>query len=244
MSESLPVIIVVGLLCIGGALFVLASAIGMLRVRDGVYQAYGQKLEITRGRVIFNGPIDNPVLDITAMRRGGLVEAGVSVTGTVLSPRIRLVSNPDVPDAQKLSWLVLGVGTDDARSGAQVAALTAAAATLFGGDGGGPGGGLARSLGLDVLTIRNASNSPFGADFGANFPQQAGSATTSTLGTAQDVVAIGKRLGSNVVVTYEQGLRGIWSLLRLQYDITRRLSLRAQTGTDTAIDLLWLYSFD
>lgn len=36
MSESLPVIIVVGLLCIGGALFVLASAIGMLRVRDGV----------------------------------------------------------------------------------------------------------------------------------------------------------------------------------------------------------------
>ncbi len=233
-----------GTLKLHGAVPAGLRANGTVRVRDGVYQAYGQKLEITRGRVIFNGPIDNPVLDITAMRRGGLVEAGVSVTGTVLSPRIRLVSNPDVPDAQKLSWLVLGVGTDDARSGAQVAALTAAAATLFGGDGGGPGGGLARSLGLDVLTIRNASNSPFGADFGANFPQQAGSATTSTLGTAQDVVAIGKRLGSNVVVTYEQGLRGIWSLLRLQYDITRRLSLRAQTGTDTAIDLLWLYSFD
>ncbi|MGO0577145.1 cation:proton antiporter [Ornithinimicrobium panacihumi] len=36
MSENLAVIIVVGVLCIGGALFVLASAVGMLRVRDGV----------------------------------------------------------------------------------------------------------------------------------------------------------------------------------------------------------------
>jgi len=58
------------------------------------------------------------------------------------------------------------------------------------------------------------------------------------------VVAIGKRLSSKVVVTYEQGLRGIWNLLRIQYELTDRLSVRAQTGSESAIDLLWRLSFD
>jgi translocation and assembly module TamB len=219
-------------------------ATGTVRIRDGTYSAYGQTLEISRGRVIFNGPLDNPVLDITAMRRGPAVEAGVAVTGTVLSPRIRLVSEPDVPDAQKLSWLVLGVGPDDARSGSQMVALQAAAATLFGGEGGGFVSELQQSLGLDVLTIRNAAASGFDANFGASFPGQAGTGSTPTTGASQDVIAIGKRLGTRMVVTYEQGLRGVWSLLRFQYDLTRRLSVRAQAGTDTALDLLYFYSFD
>jgi len=58
------------------------------------------------------------------------------------------------------------------------------------------------------------------------------------------VIALGKRLGSRVFVTYEQGLRGVWNVLRVQYDITHRLSLRAQTGADSAIDMLYLFSFD
>jgi translocation and assembly module TamB len=61
---------------------------------------------------------------------------------------------------------------------------------------------------------------------------------------SQNVVAIGKRLSSRVLVTYEQGLRGVWNLLRIQYEITDRLSVRAQTGTDTALDLLYSFSFD
>ena len=233
-----------GTLRLRGTLPDAPRATGTVRIRDGTYTAYGQKLEISRGRVIFNGPLDNPVLDITAMRRGPAVEAGVAVTGTVLSPRVKLVSEPEVPDSQKLSWLVLGVGPEDARTGGQVAALQAAAATLFGGDGGGLVSGIQESLGLDVLTIRNAAASGFDANFGASFPGQAGTGSTPTTGATQDVIAIGKRLGSRMLVTYEQGLRGIWSLLRFQYDITRRLSVRAQTGTDTAVDLLYFYSFD
>ncbi|TXL68662.1 translocation/assembly module TamB domain-containing protein [Zeimonas arvi] len=233
-----------GTLRLRGTLPDAPRATGTVRIRDGTYTAYGQKLEISRGRVIFNGPLDNPVLDITAMRRGPAVEAGVAVTGTVLSPRVKLVSEPEVPDSQKLSWLVLGVGPEDARTGGQVAALQAAAATLFGGEGGGLVSGIQESLGLDVLTIRNAAASGFDANFGASFPGQAGTGSAPATGATQDVVAIGKRLGSRMLITYEQGLRGIWSLLRFQYDITRRLSVRAQTGTDTAVDLLYFYSFD
>ena len=225
-------------------------AYGTVRVRDGTYSAYGQQLQIQRGRVVFNGPIDNPLLDLVALRRNLPVEAGVALTGTVLAPRVRLTSQPDVPDAEKLSWLVLGVPLEGAQSGAQTAALQAAAATLFGGN----DGGLARALGLDVLTVRSsASSDGFGSAPGmAGFNQSgavpgqvSGSTVNAAAGTtSQSVVAIGKRLSSKLVITYEQGLRGVWNLLRIQYDITNRLSLRAQTGSESALDVLYRVSFD
>jgi translocation and assembly module TamB len=220
-------------------------------VRDGFYSAYGQKLVIERGRAVFNGPIDNPLLDIVAMRPNLPVQAGVTVTGTVLSPSVRLTSRPDMSDAERLSWLVLGVAPEGAQTGAQTAALQAAAASLFGRN----DGGLAASLGLDVLTVRAAGTGSvdplagaltpgsFGA--GGVVPGQVGSSPTVAASAAsQNVVAIGKRLSSKVVVTYEQGLRGIWNLLRIQYELTDRLSVRAQTGSESAIDLLWRLSFD
>ncbi|HWS74576.1 MAG TPA: translocation/assembly module TamB domain-containing protein, partial [Quisquiliibacterium sp.] len=229
---------------------------GTVRIRDGRYRAYGQELQITRGLIVFNGPLDNPVLDIVALRRGLAVEAGVAVTGTVLSPQVRLTSRPDVPDAEKLSWLVLGVPLDDARSGGQGAALQAAAATLFGRNDGAMAGGVASTLGLDVLTIRSAGTGPggllpssFGGGLGSTLPPipgQVGSTRTGAYGAGQsgNVLAVGKRLSSRVMVTYEQGLHGVWNLLRIQYDITRRLSLRAQTGSESAIDVLYWHAFD
>ena len=56
----------------------------------------------------FTGPLDNPGLEIRAMRLHQQVEAGVEITGTARDPRLRLVSKPEVPDGEKLAWLVLG----------------------------------------------------------------------------------------------------------------------------------------
>jgi len=83
---------------------------GSVRVVEGGYTAYGQQLAITRGVLLFDGPLDNPKLDILALRKGQRVEAGVAITGTALSPRTALYSNPPVPDAQKMQWLVFGAG--------------------------------------------------------------------------------------------------------------------------------------
>ncbi|MCX7273901.1 MAG: translocation/assembly module TamB domain-containing protein [Burkholderiales bacterium] len=239
-----------GALSLRGTLPEAPRAFGTVRIRDGTYAAYGQQLQIERGRVVFNGPIDNPLLDLAAYRRTVPVEGGVSVSGTALAPRIRLISRPDVPDAEKLSWLVLGVPLDNAQSGAQVVALQAAAATLFGNN----DGGLARTLGLDVLTVRSSlgadsfTSAPGMSGFAAAgpVPGQVGSGTvTATSATAgQSVVAIGKRLNARLLLTYEQGLTGVWNLLRIQYDITNRLSLRAQTGSESAFDVLYRLSFD
>lgn len=83
---------------------------GVVRVAEGRYTAFGQQLAIERGALLFDGPLDNPRLDILAIRRNQRVEAGVAITGTALSPRTALYSNPPVPDSQKLQWLILGSG--------------------------------------------------------------------------------------------------------------------------------------
>ncbi len=41
---------------------------GTVRAVGGTYAAYGQKLEIDRGLIVFNGSTDNPRLDIEATR--------------------------------------------------------------------------------------------------------------------------------------------------------------------------------
>ena len=85
---------------------------GSIRTVRGTYFAFGQRLAIDRGRLIFDGRLDNPGLDIVALRKNLAVEAGVTITGTVKVPVIQLTSNPPVPDSEKLSWLVLGQPLD------------------------------------------------------------------------------------------------------------------------------------
>ena len=77
---------------------------GTVRVVNGVYEAFGAKLTIEQGILAFQGPLDNPGLNIIAMRREREVEAGVQVTGNVRVPRIDLVSSPNLPEEEKLSW--------------------------------------------------------------------------------------------------------------------------------------------
>ena len=54
-----------------------------IRTVDGTYIAFGQKLTIDRGRVIFDGPPDNPALDVVALRKNLAVEAGIEITGSL-----------------------------------------------------------------------------------------------------------------------------------------------------------------
>src|SRR5205085_11869447 len=99
---------------------------GTLRVVGGTYQAYGQKLDIDRGVLTFVGPVENPRLDIEATRPNLDVRVGVAVTGTALNPRIRLFSEPELSDIDKLSWLVLGRASETT-GGADTALLQQAA---------------------------------------------------------------------------------------------------------------------
>jgi translocation and assembly module TamB len=58
------------------------------------------------------------------------------------------------------------------------------------------------------------------------------------------MATVGKRLSSRLFATYEQSLRGVWNILKLQYEITDRLSSSVQAGSDSAVDTLWFFPFD
>jgi translocation and assembly module TamB len=232
-----------GTLNLRGTLPDAPRVVGTVNVVNGTYVAYGQRLEIDRGRLVFNGPFDNPTLDIVALRKNQSVEAGVALSGSALNPRLRLVSIPDRPDSEKLSWLVLGAGIENNRDNAQNAALQAATATFLG-EGGSVSNSVAKTLGLDVLSLRATQTAgPTSAPL--TTPGLTSAITNPSVAAAQqNVVTLGKRLSSRLYISYEQGLRGVWNLLRIQYDISNRLSLRAQTGSESAVDLLLFYPFD
>ena len=197
------------------------QAHGQVKVASGTYTAYRRQLQIEQGVLRFNGALNNPALDILAMRRGQQVEAGVTVRGTVLAPRVTLVSEPVVPDAEKLSWLVLGHGLDAAGSG-EVGTLQSAAADLLSKQAAaGVQSQIAAAFGLDELK----------------------------LGTSQDnlqerVVTIGKKISSKLYLSYEQGLQSAASVLHLRYTLSPRLSLEAEAGARSALLLFYNISFD
>ena len=107
-------------------------AVGNIRVVEGVYTFLGKRLEIKRGAFRFDGPLGNPALDILAMNEQFEVKVGASVTGTVLNPRVQLVSDPDVPEQEKLSWLLFGRGGQSTDTSLSGRATSGSGVALFG----------------------------------------------------------------------------------------------------------------
>jgi translocation and assembly module TamB len=164
---------------------------GSLNV-SGRYEAYGQKLEITRGRLSFaQSPLDNPALDIRAERKLERVTAGIRVTGNAIDPQLTLWSDPALDQADVLSYLVLGRPLRAARSG-EGQQLNAAATAL------GAGGNL--------LAER------LGARLGFD---QAGVEESATLGGA--ALMVGKYLSPRLYVAYGVALFGQGQVFSIKY---------------------------
>jgi len=196
-------------------------AYGRLQTLNATFYAYGQKLQVDPGIVIFDGPLDNPALQITAWRRNQAVEAGVQISGTVRAPRVQLVSQPAVSEGERLSWLVLGRAPTDATK-ADLGLLQAAAGALLArGDSMPLDRRIARSFGLDEISFRGS-------------------------GEVQDrVLAVGKRFSDKLYLSYEQGIGTVTSsLVKLDYALSRRWSARIETGTSTGGGIFYRFSWD
>lgn len=205
---------------------------GTIAASDAIFEAYGQRLTVERGLVNFQGPLYDPGLNILALRKGLSVEAGVEVTGTALHPSVRLVSTPAVPDAEKLSWIVLGRLPDAA--GTDSSMLLAAAGSIFGGgSGGGLTGRLKQTLGMDELSLRQAEN-------GNSLASQA----VNDNPLSNQIITVGKRLSARAFLSYEQGISAAASVTKLTYTLTPRVNIVTQAGFDNAIDVFYIFSFD
>ncbi|WP_133650771.1 translocation/assembly module TamB domain-containing protein [Paraburkholderia flava] len=194
-------------------------AVGNVRVTEGsTYTAFGRKLGIENGFFTFNGPVSNPGINILAMRRNQQVEAGVQVTGTVQAPNAKLVSEPNVPDNEKLSWLLFGHGTDQGNNLGQQSTMTTALALL----GSASGKRIAQTFGLDEFSVGRS-------EVGLTDPQ---------------VVMVSKAINEWLVLGYEQGLQSAANAIKATVNLTRYWSVAAYGGTFQGMDLLYTRRFD
>jgi translocation and assembly module TamB len=193
---------------------------GTVSTVGGTYAAYGQKLAIERGRVTFNGPVENPRLDIEATRPNLDVRVGVLVTGTALNPRVRLFSEPEMAEVDKLSWLVLGRAGDNLGR-TDTALLQRAALALWAGEGEGLSDQFTRAIGLDELSLRQTDGE-----------------------VRETVISLGKQISQRWYVGYERSLSATAGSWQLIYRIAQRFTLRAQTGEDNSLDVIWTWRWD
>ncbi|HEX2827216.1 MAG TPA: translocation/assembly module TamB domain-containing protein [Burkholderiales bacterium] len=190
-------------------------ASGTVDARRGTYTAYGQRLDISRGRLFFSGPLFNPALDILAVRRNLSVEPGVQVSGTLQRPIVRVVSTPSLPEGEALSWLVLGHAPSAGPAG-QSAALPLAATAIAGG----AGAPIARRLHLDEIGMRSGNT------------------------VSDQFVTVGKRVTDKLYVMFEQSVNRAETVLRLEYALTQRVALRAQAGVPSSFGVFYRYGWD
>nr|WP_241129153.1 translocation/assembly module TamB domain-containing protein [Achromobacter xylosoxidans] len=207
------------------------TGVGALRTRGGGIEAYGQKLRLRRGTLTFQGRLDNPLLDIEALRTGEQVEAGVKVVGTAQRPRIDLVSYPDVSDVEKLSWLLLGRGPDE--SGSDAALLLSVGTALLGG-----GEPFYKQFGLDDVSVRTGN---LGSS-GSILPDRtvAGDVNRdSDSQLATQFLVASKSFANGITLSVEQALAGSDTVGRASYRLARGLSLDLKGGSVNGIALVY-----
>ncbi|MDO9197288.1 translocation/assembly module TamB domain-containing protein, partial [Rhodoferax sp.] len=99
------------------------------------------------------------------------------------------------------------------------------AMALLGGNGRGLSGGLSQALGLDELSLRGSASNADGTTTGA-------------------AVTLGKRLSRDFYVAYERSMAGTLGTVYIFYELSRRFTLRAQTGEQSSIDLIFTVPYD
>jgi translocation and assembly module TamB len=196
---------------LGGSLRVRARpgsemvATGTLEV-GGRYSAYGQKLDISRGRLVWSGSaIADPLLDIRAEREVGDVTAGIDVSGRASRPQAEVWTDPATDQSEALAYLALGRPLSSA-SGDESRQLDAASAALSAG-----GSLLASQLGTRI-----------GLD-------DAGVMDSRALGGS--VLGVGKYLSPKLYVGYGVSLLGTGQVLTLKYLLRKGFDIEIESST-------------
>lgn len=188
---------------------------GSVNLNNGVYRAYGQRLEIRRARILFTGSLTEPTLDIEAVREVGDVTAGIRLRGPTTQPIATVFSNPAMNQDQALSYIIFGrpmsAGDDN------VLAQAAIAMGVAGGSG----------------VVAEAA-SKFGIQ---NFQLD-----TAGSGDDTSVVASGN-ITNDLSVHYGVNVFKAMNTLMFRYKLTKSVYLEAASGTASSLDLFYKRSF-
>ncbi|WLE98967.1 MAG: translocation/assembly module TamB domain-containing protein [Candidatus Electrothrix communis] len=196
------------------------TGLGNLDLRDGTFDFEGNTLQLTQGRVFYQGgPIDNPGLDIQASREIDKVELGVRLTGTANDMEMRLFSDTAMDESEILSYLL--TGQDISKSGTEDKALSPAAATL-----GKVGGGVLLKTVDPLKTLDMEGLVDLSIGGGED---------------ASDVsLVMGKEIYKDLYISYGKDLTGAGGTFKARYDLKYGFSVETATNAKTnGADLLW-----
>jgi len=199
---------------------------GELSVTEGKYTAYGRKLDIQRGRLIFTGgPIDDPGIDVRAVKQFPDVTAGVNVRGTLLQPHMTFFSDPPLPQSQVVSLILAG--------GSLESAQTRTTGNSGAGGVGGPGsgaGGAALAQGAAIL----------GQQLGSHVGIEDVSLESDI--TNETSLVLGRYLSPRLYVSYGISLTQQLNTLKLRYTLGDHWTVKTEVGQARGADLV--YSID
>ncbi|WP_323986609.1 translocation/assembly module TamB domain-containing protein [Pseudomonas canadensis] len=190
---------------------------GELWLNDGRYRAYGQKLDVRRARLLFAGPLDQPYLDIEAIRKTDDVIAGIRLSGSAEQPTTQIFSEPAMAQEQALSYLVLGRPLSS--TGEDNNMLAQAALGL----------GLMGSAGVTSDLAKNLGIQDFELD-------------TQGSGNNTAVVASGK-ITEKLSLRYGVGVFEPASTIALRYLLSKKVYLEVASGVASSLDIFYKRDF-
>ncbi|MCE5262547.1 MAG: translocation/assembly module TamB domain-containing protein [Deltaproteobacteria bacterium] len=221
---------------------------GEIRVVKGRYRAYGVDLEIVRGRLFYaGGPINQPTLDILALRTAGEVRAGVTAGGIIRAPVIKLYSEPAMPDVDILSYIVFGRALGSSSTTMEQAGMMAQVASvlLSRGQSVALQEQIKNRLGLSTLEIQSDSTQAARMGYREIPSAPARVAPAATSGSvSQTVLTVGKYLTPELYFSYGRSLFTGGNLFRLRYDLSRQWQIETQTGSESGGDIYYRIEFD
>lgn len=231
------------------------NATGELAIREGKYKAYGQDLAIEQGQLIFTGgQLTNPGLELRAIREfsntgtnlnsnsqlfdfnpdhmqtldfGDKTTVGIEASGHLLSPKIRLFSNPPtLSQSDILSMLLLGKPASQANQAGGQLLLTAISSMNLGG-------------GSKGMQLMEQIKQKFGFDLNLTNNTQYNQKTNQT--TENTGVVVGKSLSKRIYVSYNVGLSQADSnVLTLKYLLNKFFSVQVNASVNASgVDLLY-----
>lgn len=183
---------------------------GDVNMSKARYKSYGQDLTVRKGQFVFNGPTDNPSLNVEATRLSASkkVTAILNVTGTLEKPQTRIYTEPSLPETEALAYLITGKPINQA-SKAEGNMIASAALSY----GAGQASWLTEKLGIDEFEVQD------------------GETLKSTL------LAVGQYLTPDFYVGAKVGLFNKQVSLVLKRKITDSLNVETQTGESQRIKL-------
>ncbi len=188
---------------------------GNVDMANASYKRFGQDLTVRKGRFLFNGPADNPWLDVEAIRlsKSKEVTAILALIGTLKNPQTRVSSEPSLPESEALAYLITGNSLNQV-SKAEGNMLASAALSY----GAGKAAWLTEKLGIDEFKVEEGS-------------------------TLQDsLLVMGEYLTPDFYVGTKVGMFNKQANIVLKHNITDTINVETQAGTSQRIKLN--YEFD